>query len=181
MPAANADGAHADVLIVGAGASGAVAARSSPNAASGSSASSRAAGSTPPTSPATSPNGSSLRRRAVAPDPNVRGLPADYPCEVSDADVTPLMFNARRRQHDPLRRRTGSGCCPPTSACGRSTASPTTGRSTYEELRALLRAGRARLRRVRARRATRPTRRAPARRSRRMPIGKIGPEGGARA
>ncbi len=28
------------------------------------------------------------------PNPNVRGLPEDYPCEVSGAEISPLMFNA---------------------------------------------------------------------------------------
>jgi choline dehydrogenase-like flavoprotein len=28
------------------------------------------------------------------PDPNARGLPEDYPCEVSGAEISPLMFNA---------------------------------------------------------------------------------------
>ena len=62
------------------------------------------------------------------PNPNVRALPEDYPCETSGSDVNPLMVNAvggstihygaqwLRLSH-------------PTSASGRSTGSPMTGRS----------------------------------------------------
>ena len=61
-------------------------------------------------------------------DPNVRGLPADYPCDVSQADVAPLDVQRRRAAARSTTVVTGSGCSHRTFACGRWTASPMTGR-----------------------------------------------------
>ena len=33
-----------------------------------------------------------IAQRSWHPNPNVRGRPADYPCELSESDVNPLMF-----------------------------------------------------------------------------------------
>ena len=85
---------RADVLIVGAGASGGVVAAQLAQAGMRSSAWSRAAGSTPPTTRLTCASSISRRTRRWHINPNVRGRPQDYPCEVSESDINPLMVAA---------------------------------------------------------------------------------------
>ena len=43
--------------------------------------------------PGSKPEWELLSARQWHPNPNVRGLPADYPCETSDSDVNPLMWS----------------------------------------------------------------------------------------
>jgi hypothetical protein len=61
--------------------------------------------------------------------PNARGRREDYPVNDSSSPIQVSNFNAGRRQYDPLRG--ALPALPPSdSACARSTASRTTGRST---------------------------------------------------
>ena len=88
------NGDKADVVVIGAGAGGSVAARHLAEAGSRSSASSRAAGRTPATSPATSSSGSSSPTPSGARTPTPGSIPSDYPLECSGSPITPVMYNA---------------------------------------------------------------------------------------
>ena len=79
--------------------------------------------------------------QAMVGQPNVRGLPEDYPVDDADSDLSPLMFAESVDQCccSPGR---GRGCCPPTSASDHSTAWLNDWPLTYDELRSLLRAQR---------------------------------------
>ena len=149
----------ADVLIIGAGASGGgrrPAARR--GRASRWSASSRASGTTGPTTRATSSTGSSKARKDWATSPNIRGLAAGLPDRRGRHPGLAADVQRGRRLDDHLRGRLAARRCRRTSASARSTASPTTGRSTtssccpyfYRTDRAVRRVGPAA--------ATRPTR-----------------------
>jgi choline dehydrogenase-like flavoprotein len=93
-PRSEPDPARADVLIVGAGPAGAVAARVL--AGSGRSVVCLEQGPWQSRSdyPGDKPELPLLSNKRWSWNPNVRGLPEDYPCEVSGAEVHPLMANA---------------------------------------------------------------------------------------
>ena len=59
-------------------------------------------GSSPSEFPGSKPEWELLSSRQWHPNPNVRGRPADYPCETSDSDVNPLMWSGVGGEHDPL-------------------------------------------------------------------------------
>jgi choline dehydrogenase-like flavoprotein len=85
--------AAADVVIVGAGPAGGVLATRL--AAAGFSVVALEQGDwhDPGDFPSARPDFELQARRAWSPDPNVRGLPADYPVQDSESDIAPLMFN----------------------------------------------------------------------------------------
>jgi choline dehydrogenase-like flavoprotein len=83
-----------DVLVIGAGPSGAVVTHTA--AAAGLSVICLEQGDwvNPSDFPANFPEWELLIQHDWAHDPNVRGLPSDYPVDVSDSDMWPVMFNA---------------------------------------------------------------------------------------
>lgn len=83
-----------DVLVIGAGPSGAVVTHTA--AAAGLSVVCLEQGDwvNPSDFPANFPEWELLIQHDWAHDPNVRGLPSDYPVDVSDSDMWPVMFNA---------------------------------------------------------------------------------------
>ena len=85
---------RADVLIVGAGASGAVAATYLAERGFGVVCLEQGGWVNASDYPGDKPEWELAAAKQWHHDPNVRGLPADYPCDVSQADVAPLMFNA---------------------------------------------------------------------------------------
>ncbi len=88
------DGDRADVLVIGAGASGAVVARRLAAAGFRVVCLEQGDWCNPSDFPGDKPEFELLIERRWSPDPNVRALPADYPCENSGTDVAPVMFNA---------------------------------------------------------------------------------------
>jgi choline dehydrogenase-like flavoprotein len=89
-----ADGEKVDVLVVGAGPSGAVAAHTLVEAGFDTMCLEQGDWVNPSDYPANHPEWELLIQKDWAHDPNIRQLPADYPLEVSDSDMTPVMFNA---------------------------------------------------------------------------------------
>lgn len=85
---------HADVLVIGAGASGSLAVNHL--SAAGFDVVCLEQGDWVDTSefPGDKPEWELLAQKPWHPNPNVRGRAADYPCEISDSDVNPLMFAA---------------------------------------------------------------------------------------
>ena len=83
-----------DVLVIGAGPSGAVVTHTA--AAAGLSVVCLEQGDwvNPSDFPANHPEWELLIQHDWAHDPNVRGLPSDYPVDVTDSDMWPVMFNA---------------------------------------------------------------------------------------
>ena len=94
MPRRAAPGSRADVLIVGAGAAGAVAARYLAERDFRVVVLEQGGWVNASDYPGDKPEWELAAAKQWHHDPNVRGLPADYPCEVSGADVAPLMFSA---------------------------------------------------------------------------------------
>lgn len=90
----NGDGPPADVLVIGAGPSGSVVTHTL--AAQGIDVVCLEQGDwvNPSDYPANHQEFELLVQKSWAHDPNVRGLPSDYPLEVSDSDMWPVMFNA---------------------------------------------------------------------------------------
>ena len=68
-------------------------------------------------------------RKRWATSPNIRGLERDYPIVEDDTPVRPLMYNAVGGSTI-ISPAPGPVPCRRTSGCGASTASPTIGRST---------------------------------------------------
>ena len=87
-------GERADVLVIGAGASGAVVARRLAEAGFRVVCLEQGGWCNPSDFPGDKPEFELLIERRWNPDPNVRALPEDYPCENSSTDVAPIMFNA---------------------------------------------------------------------------------------
>ena len=90
------------MLIVGAGVAGSVAALRLARAGFGVVCLEQGGWTDPSEFPGSKPEWELLSSRQWHPNPNVRGRPADYPCETSDSDVNPLMWSGVGRQHDPL-------------------------------------------------------------------------------
>lgn len=88
-----ADDADLDVLIVGAGPAGAVAAHELASRGFAVSCLEQGGWVNPEDLPGSKPEFELLTRTTWAWDPNQRRLPADYPVNVSDAEVHPIMFN----------------------------------------------------------------------------------------
>ncbi len=89
------DGAErADVLVVGAGAAGAVVTRRLAEAGLDVVCLEQGRWHAADEYPAASEPWELCLSKAWHPNPNVRRLPADYPCDVSSAEIAPLMFNA---------------------------------------------------------------------------------------
>ena len=81
------------MLIVGAGVAGSVAALRLARAGFGVVCLEQGGWTDPSEFPGSRPEWELLSSRQWHPNPNVRGLPADYPCETSDSDVNPLMWS----------------------------------------------------------------------------------------
>ena len=84
---------RSDVLIIGAGVAGSVAALRLARAGFGVVCLEQGGWTDPSEFPGSKPEWELLSSRQWHPNPNVRGLPADYPCETSDSDVNPLMWS----------------------------------------------------------------------------------------
>lgn len=85
---------HVDVLVIGAGPSGAVVSHTLATAGFSVRCLEQGDRVDPSDFPANHPEWELLCQSAWAHDPNVRRLPADYPLDVSDSDMSPIMFNA---------------------------------------------------------------------------------------
>ena len=81
------------MLIIGAGVAGSVAALHLARAGFDVVCLEQGAGPTASEFPGSKPEWELLASRQWHPNPNVRGRPADYPCETSDSDVNPLMWS----------------------------------------------------------------------------------------
>lgn len=88
------DGTHADVLVIGAGASGSVAAKYLSEAGFNVVCLEQGDWQNASDYPGDKAEWELLAQKPWHPNPNVRGRPADYPCDTSDSDVNPLMFAA---------------------------------------------------------------------------------------
>jgi choline dehydrogenase-like flavoprotein len=84
---------RADVVIVGAGVAGSVAALRLARAGFDVVCLEQGGWTDSSEFPGSKPEWELLSSRQWHPNPNVRGLPADYPCETSDSDVNPLMWS----------------------------------------------------------------------------------------
>jgi choline dehydrogenase-like flavoprotein len=84
----------ADVVVVGAGPAGAFAAKCLAEAGFDVVCLEQGDWMDPGSYPGPDPEAELLAGSKWSFDPNVRGLPADYPVNVTDSDVDPLMFNA---------------------------------------------------------------------------------------
>jgi len=85
---------EADVLIIGAGASGAVAAKHLAQAGVGVVCLEQGGKVEPEEFYGDKPEWEVMSQRRWHPNPNVRGLESDYPIDTSESDVNPLMYNA---------------------------------------------------------------------------------------
>jgi len=92
MSSKRADSSRADVLIIGAGASGSVAAKFLAENGFGVVCLEQGDWVNASEFPGDKPEWELLAQRPWHPNPNVRGREDDYPCETSDSDVNPLMF-----------------------------------------------------------------------------------------
>lgn len=92
MSRKSADSSRADVLIIGAGASGSVAAKFLAENGFGVVCLEQGDWVNASEFPGDKPEWELLAQRPWHPNPNVRGREADYPCDTSDSDVNPLMF-----------------------------------------------------------------------------------------
>src|ERR1043165_3089250 len=89
-----AEGSTVDVLVIGAGPSGAVVAHTAAAAGLGVLVLEQGDWVNPSDFPANHPEWELLIQHDWAHDPNVRQLPSDYPVDVSESDMWPVMFNA---------------------------------------------------------------------------------------
>jgi choline dehydrogenase-like flavoprotein len=94
LPRTNGSGRKADVLVVGAGAAGAVAAKRLAEAGFKVVCLEQGGWLSPSDFPGDKLEFELLIEKRWNADPNVRGRPEDYPCETSDSEVDPVMFNA---------------------------------------------------------------------------------------
>ena len=85
---------EAEVLIIGAGASGAVAAKHLAEAGVGVVCLEQGGAVAPEDFYGDKPEWELMSQRRWHPNPNVRGLASDYPIDTSESDVNPLMYNA---------------------------------------------------------------------------------------
>ena len=83
-----------DVLVIGAGAAGSVAARHLAEAGFGVVCLEQGRWWDPSKFPGSKLEWELLVEKEWSPDPNVRALPEDYPCETSASEIDPVMFNA---------------------------------------------------------------------------------------
>ena len=103
---------RADVLVIGAGAGGSVAARYLAEAGFRVVCLEQGDWANPDEFPGDKLEFELVSEAQWSPDPNVRRQPADYPLEISQSPITPVMYNAVGGSTDPLLRPVGAHAAP---------------------------------------------------------------------